>query len=97
LNEAQYTYAIDPLNPSTAVTLSLSLSAACAALIRLTAREQRDSSLRLKLIADIASIVGYGLFDMSYEGDYMTFKADDEPEPEAARAEKEGALQRIKE
>ncbi|OCK98899.1 uncharacterized protein K441DRAFT_653253 [Cenococcum geophilum 1.58] len=51
----------------------------------MAAREHRGSDLRHILILDLAKVLTYGLFGMSYDGDYMEFKADDEPEVEAER------------
>lgn len=62
----------------------------------MAAREHRDSFLRQKLISDLWNVLGYGLFDMSYEGDYMEFKADDEPETEAEKLERERAVDEIR-
>ena len=61
----------------------------------MAARERRGSFLRQKLISDLSNILAYGLFDMSYEGDYMEFKADDEPETEAEQVERERAVDEI--
>ena len=61
----------------------------------MAAREHRGSSLRQKLISDLSKVLTYGLFDMSYEGDYMEFKADDEPETEAERLERGRAVNEI--
>ncbi|XTI82720.1 hypothetical protein V2W45_1516701 [Cenococcum geophilum] len=64
--------------------LTLSRAAACATFVRMAAREHRGSDLRHILILDLAKVLTYGLFGMSYDGDYMEFKADDEPERERA-------------
>jgi hypothetical protein len=61
----------------------------------MAAREARGSDLRHKLISDLSNVLTYGLFDMSYDGDYMEFKADDEPETEAERLERERAVKEI--
>jgi hypothetical protein len=61
----------------------------------MAAREHRGSDLRHKLISDLSKVLTYGFFDMSYEGDYMEFKADDEPETEAERLERERAVKEI--
>jgi hypothetical protein len=62
----------------------------------MAAREHRGSFLRQKLISDLSNVLAYGLFDMSYEGDYMEFKADDEPETEAEKLERERAVDKIR-
>ena len=62
----------------------------------MAAREHRGSDLRRILILDLTKALTYGLFDMTYEGDYMEFKADDEPETEAERLERERAVNEIK-
>jgi hypothetical protein len=59
-------------------------------------RERRDSYLRHNLISDLSKVLTYGFFDMSYEGDYMEFKANDEPETEAEQLERERAVDEIK-
>jgi len=62
----------------------------------MVARENRGSLLRQKLISDLSKVLTYGFFDMTYEGDYMEFKADDEPETEAERLERERAVDEIR-
>ena len=62
----------------------------------MAAREHRGSFLRQKLISDLSNVLAYGLFDMSYEGDYMEFKDDDEPETEAEKLERERAVDEIR-
>jgi len=62
----------------------------------MAAREHRGSFLRQKLISDLSNVLAYGLFDMTYEGDYMEFKADDEPETEAEKLERERAVDEIR-
>ncbi len=76
--------------------LTVSRAATCAALVRMAAREPRGSSLRQKLITDLSVILTYSLFDMSYEGDYMEFKPDDEPETESEKLEREKAVDEIR-
>ena len=61
----------------------------------MAARERRGSHLREILILDLCKILTYGFFDMTYEGDYMELKADDEPETEAERLERERAVKEI--
>jgi hypothetical protein len=62
----------------------------------MAAREHRGSNLRQILISDLSKVITHGLFDMSYEGDYMEFKADDEPETEEERLERERAVDEIR-
>ena len=75
--------------------LTVSRANTCAAFVRMAVREHRGSHLRHKLISDLSKVLTYGFFDMSYEGDYMEFKADDEPETEAERLERERAVNEI--
>jgi hypothetical protein len=82
--------------PSPCKALTVHRAAACAAFVRMAAREQRGSYLREKLISDLSKVLTYGLFDMTYEGDCMELKADDEPDTEAERLEREGAVDEIK-
>lgn len=83
-----------PSSPGNVLTVSR--PATCAALVRMAAREPRGSSLREKLITDLCFILTYSLFDMRYEGDYMEFKPDDEPETEAEKLEREKAVDEIR-
>ena len=76
--------------------LTLSRATACATFVRMAAREHQGSSLRRILISDLTKVLIYGLFDMSYEGDYMEFKANDEPETKAEQLERERAVDEIK-
>ena len=76
--------------------LTLSRATACATFVRMAAREHQGSNLRRILILDLAKVLIYGLFDMTYEGDYMEFKANDEPETKAEQLERERAVEEIK-
>ncbi|KAI9790625.1 MAG: hypothetical protein M1816_004958 [Peltula sp. TS41687] len=76
--------------------LTVSRAATCAAFVRMAAREHRGNDARGIHISDLSKVLTYGLFDMSYEGDYMEFKADDEPETEAERLERERAVDEIR-
>lgn len=60
-------------------TLTVPLPAACAAFVRMAARETRGSWLREALFEGLAGVILYSLFDMSYEGHYMEFPSNDEP------------------
>jgi hypothetical protein len=75
--------------------LTISRATACAVFVRMAARERRGSHQRQILISDLCKVLTYGFFDMSYEGDYMEFKADDEPETEAEQLERENAVNEI--
>ncbi|GKT92624.1 hypothetical protein CT0861_01997 [Colletotrichum tofieldiae] len=75
------------------------LPAFCAAHLRIIVQESRGSRVRDMAIADLAGVIAYSMFDMSYEGSYMTTPedhADDEAvdfqkhdEDDAALAEKD--------
>ena len=58
-----------PALPPSAQTVPL--PATCAAFARIAAREARTSPVRRGVIEQLSSVIGYSLFDMSYEGDYM--------------------------
>lgn len=55
------------------------LSVACAALVRIAIREDRSSRLRTNVIETLSSVISNGLFDMSYEGEYMELLPDEQP------------------
>jgi hypothetical protein len=59
----------------------------------MAAREHRGTSPRQIYLC---KVITYGLFDMSYEGDYMEFKADDKPETEAEQLKRENAVDEIR-
>ncbi|POR33379.1 Uncharacterized protein TPAR_06427 [Tolypocladium paradoxum] len=69
---------------------------ACAAFLRLAARERRGSLLRTSILGELANVVGYRRFDMSYEGDYMEFPADDQPLSDKEVFEMENAVREIR-
>lgn len=69
--------ASQPTLPSSVQTMPLPI--ACTALVRIAAREKRGSPLHEGVIERLSSIIGYSLFDMSYEGDYMEFPPNDQP------------------
>ncbi|KAF5690418.1 hypothetical protein FCIRC_871 [Fusarium circinatum] len=48
----------------------------CAAYLRIIMKEHAGSTVRLMANADLASVIGYSMFDMSYEGDYMPTPED---------------------
>ena len=61
-----------PQSPCNVPTLSR--AAACATFVRMVAREHRGSNLRHTLILDLAKVLTYGLFNMTYKGDYMELR-----------------------
>lgn len=52
------------------------IPAFCAAYLRIIMQEHTGSTVRLMANADLASVIGYSMFDMSYEGDYMPTPED---------------------
>ncbi|KAJ0162206.1 hypothetical protein CTA2_4927 [Colletotrichum tanaceti] len=79
---------------------TVSLSTFCAAYLRIITRESKGSRVRVMAIADLSGVIAYGMFDMSYEGSYLTTPEDDSVdegvefredvhEDDAASAEKE--------
>ncbi|CCT75793.1 uncharacterized protein FFB20_00885 [Fusarium fujikuroi] len=52
------------------------IPAFCAAYLRIIMQEHAGSTVRLMANADLASVIGYSMFDMSYEGDYMPTPED---------------------
>ncbi|KAL7625831.1 hypothetical protein AAE478_005054 [Parahypoxylon ruwenzoriense] len=63
--------------PCTVYTVPV--SAACSAFIRIASREKRGSKLRGNIIGELACVIAYRYFDMSYEGDYEEIPPDDQP------------------
>jgi hypothetical protein len=61
----------------------------------MAARERRGSLLRRSLLGDLCHVLTYSLFDMSYEGDYMEFPPDDQPETEEEALERGMAIDEI--
>ncbi|PNP58550.1 hypothetical protein THARTR1_01566 [Trichoderma harzianum] len=55
------------------------LSVACAALVRIAIRQNRSSRLRTNVIENLSSFIPNGLFDMSYDGEYMELPPDEQP------------------
>jgi hypothetical protein len=86
----------DGTPPSPYNVLTVSRAATCAAYVRMVACERRGSYLRRTLISDLATVLICGLFDITYEGDYMEHKSDDEPETEAEKLERERAVDEVK-
>ncbi|PNP84046.1 hypothetical protein FNYG_02734 [Fusarium nygamai] len=52
------------------------IPAFCAAYLRIIMQEEAGSTVRLMANADLASVIGYSMFDMSYEGNYMPTPED---------------------
>ncbi|RBA18134.1 hypothetical protein FPRO05_11150 [Fusarium proliferatum] len=55
---------------------TMPVPAFCAAYLRIIMQEHAGSTVRLMANADLASVIGYSMFDMSYEGDYMPTPED---------------------
>ncbi|KAK2058803.1 hypothetical protein LY76DRAFT_513402 [Colletotrichum caudatum] len=80
------------------------LPAFCAAYLRIIIRESKGSRVRVMAIADLASVIGYSMFDMSYQGDYLETPEDliddeavgsrEDDKDAAALAEKEASEMR---
>jgi hypothetical protein len=43
-------------------------------------QEDRESRIRPIATADLSAVIGYSMFDMSYEGSYMPIPGDDDYE-----------------
>jgi hypothetical protein len=56
--------------------LTVPVPAFCAAYLRIIMRENAGSTVRSIAKADLASVIGYSMFDMSYEGDYIPTPED---------------------
>ncbi|KAG4262885.1 hypothetical protein FPRO03_10248 [Fusarium proliferatum] len=52
------------------------IPAFCAAYLRIIMQEHAGTTVRLMANADLASVIGYSMFDMTYEGDYMPTPED---------------------
>lgn len=72
------------------------VSSTCLALMRLAIRESGDEQIRADMLCSLANIIAYHFFDMTYEGDYMTFVGDDVPLSRQEVAEMQAALQQIR-
>ncbi|UKZ75825.1 hypothetical protein TrVFT333_003519 [Trichoderma virens FT-333] len=72
------------------------LAAACTAIVRLICDEARTSSLRRRLKADLANLLGYNFYDTSYEGDYEEIIGNEVPLSESELLEIENAVTEIK-
>jgi hypothetical protein len=72
------------------------LPAACAALIRVAMKQRHLLHLRADYISDIAGLIGYNLFDMSYEGDYLDIPGNEVPLSSAELAEIDEAVRQIR-
>lgn len=78
-------------------TWTVPLPAACAALVRIAARETRHSMPRMGIITALAGVVTHSFFDMSYEGDYMEIIPNEVPLSEEEVAEIQRAVSKIRE
>ncbi|KAI5866476.1 hypothetical protein GGS23DRAFT_273211 [Durotheca rogersii] len=83
-----------PTLPSSVWTVPL--PAACAAFARIAAREKHTSPIHDAVTEQLSSVIGYSLFDMSYEGDYMEFLPNDQPLSDQEKLEIEHAVMEIK-
>jgi hypothetical protein len=75
---------------------TIPLPATCATLLRLSAKENLGSSFRSSLRWKLTSAIAYGLFDMSYEGDYQEHPDPDEPFSAEEQAEMDSAIVQIR-
>ncbi|CAJ0553224.1 Ff.00g117360.m01.CDS01 [Fusarium sp. VM40] len=57
---------------------TIPIPAFCAAYLRMIMQEGPESIIRIIATADLSGVVGYSLFDMSYEGSYMPAPGDDD-------------------
>jgi len=64
--------------------------------MRIIAGEKRGSRLRVDVVAGLASVVTYNLFDMSYDGDYMEYPPNDQPLSDQEILEIENAVAELK-
>lgn len=80
--------------PSTVHTVPL--PAACAALVRIVARERRGSLHRTDIIEGLCSVITYGLFDMSYDGDYMDIPPNEQPLSDEEKLEINNAVEEMR-
>lgn len=67
----------------------------CTALVRIICREMCGSSLRFSAIQELCSLLTFRYFDMSYEGDWMEFPANDEPFTDKEQEELNNAVAQI--
>lgn len=78
-----------PCRPSFVKTISIG-SLACA-LIRIASRYRRGCTLRYSPLRGLSTLIGYCLFDMSYEGSYMDIPGNDVPLSDQEKADMEVA------
>ena len=82
--------------PSLPCTIwTVPLPAACAAFVRIAARETLASRLRRQIIGELANVIAYSLFDMSYEGEYMELLPNDQPLSDEEILEMERAIKKV--
>ncbi|KAM0467925.1 hypothetical protein ACHAP7_011432 [Fusarium lateritium] len=75
------------------------IPAFCAAYLRIIMRDKPDGRIGPIAITDLSSVIGYSMFDMSYEGSYTPAPGDDdyEVDEEKDALELEKAIKTIKE
>lgn len=57
---------------------TIPIPAFCAAYLRMIMQEGPESIIRIIAAADLSGVIGYSMFDMSYEGSYMPAPGDDD-------------------
>ncbi len=82
--------------PDASTNYTVPLPAACAALIRVAIKQRHLLHLRSGYICHLAGLIGYNLFDMSYDGDYSDIPGNDVPLSSAELAEIDEAVRRIR-
>ncbi|KAH6971538.1 hypothetical protein BKA56DRAFT_621265 [Ilyonectria sp. MPI-CAGE-AT-0026] len=69
---------------------------ACVTFLRIADGEARGRWNRTDILGHLSSVIAYGLFDMSYEGDYMVFPPNGQSLSEKEVAEMEHAVREIR-
>ncbi|KAL2760906.1 hypothetical protein ACRALDRAFT_1053534 [Sodiomyces alcalophilus JCM 7366] len=67
------------------------LPSVCAAYLRIIVGETKSSRARHIAMADLAGVIGYSMFDMSYEGAYLALPEDDYDENGENTCDREAA------
>ncbi|KAM0443265.1 hypothetical protein ACHAQK_003628 [Fusarium lateritium] len=77
---------------------TIPMPAFCAAYLRMIMQEGPGSIIRIIAAADLSSVIGYSMFDTSYEGSYMPIPGDDdyEEDEEKDALELEEAIKTVK-
>jgi len=81
---------------STLANYTVPLPAACAALIRLVIKERQSACLREGYLDQLAGVIGYSLFNMNYEGDYLDIPGNDVPLSSEEIVEIDNAVRQIR-